>query len=403
MHLPYRAYCRSLQCLTHVFSRMLPWRKAEIAENLTEIPGILQALGAKRPMVVTGPTLYRTGVTGRVLEVLDAAGTAYALFFAVESDPSVTTVENIRAQYQSEGCDAFLAVGGGSPIDAAKAAAARIARPDRTIRQMAGLLRIRRRIPPFVAVPTTAGTGSETSIAAVVTDSDTHRKYAIGDLCLIPHVAVLDARLTLDLPSGITAATGMDALTHAVEAYLCVWNATRESRSMAVEAVSAIFENLESACRDGANLPARRALLWASYRAGCAFTRSGVGNVHALAHALGGLYGLPHGLLNAVLLPNVLEASLPEAERALCRLGKASGVCPSGNARAFVAEIRALARRLDIPECLPEIRAADIPELADRAYREANPTYPVPKLFDRGDFAAILRKIGEFRESDEKI
>ncbi len=211
---------------------------------------------------------------------------AYTLFSSVPADPTVDVVEEMVLLFRRTGCDSLVAVGGGSPIDAAKATAARLARPRRTLSRLRGVLKIRRPIVPLVAVPTTAGTGSETTIAAVITDQE-HHKYAIEDLCLIPRFAVLDPELSLSLPPRITACTGMDAMTHAVEAYTNRLYNTHETRRLAQEAVQAIFRFLPRAFSDGSDLAARQALLTASYQAGFAFTRAGVGNVHALAHAFG--------------------------------------------------------------------------------------------------------------------
>ena len=279
-------------------------------------------------------------------------------------------------------------------MDAAKAAAARLARPDKPLSQLAGLLKVRRRIPPLIAVPTTAGTGSETTIAAVVTGSD-HHKYAISDLCLIPRYAILDPVLTVGLPPHITAETGMDALTHAVEAYLSRLYNTKQTRLLAEHAVVAIFTHLERAYRDGTSLPDRAAMLQASFDAGAAFTRASVGNVHAIAHTLGGLYGVPHGLANAVLLPLVLEdygkAACPRLARLAALVGL-KGDTEEVRAKAFIAEIRAMNTRMGIPDRFNCIRKEDIPLMSTWAAQEANPVYPVPVIYDEARFARVIER-----------
>ena len=260
---------------------------------------------------------------------------------------------------------------------------------------LAGLLKVRRAIPPFIAVPTTAGTGSETTIAAVVTGAD-HHKYAINDLCLIPRCAVLDPLLTVSLPPHTTAETGMDALTHAVEAYIGRLYPTRQTDAMAEEAVVAIFRTLEHACAHGDDVGARQALLTASYQAGVAFTRAGVGNVHAIAHTLGGLYGVDHGLANAVLLPVVLRDYGAAAHRRLARLAELvglSGDSEADRANAFIDAIFAMNARLGIPTGFTCIREADLPQMAAWAAKEANPTYPVPVIYDRARFIRVIRQI----------
>ena len=275
---------------------------------------------------------------------------------------------------------------------AAKAAAARLARPDKPLSQLVGLLKVRRRIPPLIAVPTTAGTGSETTIAAVVTGSD-HHKYAISDLCLIPRYAILDPALTVGLPPHITAETGMDALTHAVEAYLSRFYNTKQTRLLAENAVVTIFTHLERAYRDGTSLPDRAAMLQASFDAGAAFTRASVGNVHAIAHTLGGLYNTPHGLANAVILPIVLEDYGAAVYPRLARLSEIAGVRTEGTdaekAQAFIAEIYAMNERMGIPKGFGFIQEADIPQIIDWALAEANPNYPVPVVYN----AARCRKV----------
>ena len=280
-------------------------------------------------------------------------------------------------------------------MDTAKAAAALVVRPGKAPEQLAGLLKVRRAIPPFIAVPTTAGTGSETTIAAVVTGAD-HHKYAINDLCLIPRCAVLDPLLTVSLPPHTTAETGMDALTHAVEAYIGRFYPTRQTDAMAEEAVVTIFRTLEHACAHGDDVGARQALLTASYQAGVAFTRAGVGNVHAIAHTLGGLYGVGHGLANAVLLPVVLRDYGTAAHRHLARLAELvglSGDSEADRANAFIDAIFGMNARLGIPTGFTCIREADLPQMAAWAAKEANPTYPVPVIYDRARFIRVIRQV----------
>lgn len=395
-----RGCCRIFQFVFNLGARCLPWRKAERVEGagaIGRIPALLERAGAKCPMVVTGPHLMAAGVAGAVLQVLEEAGVPYALCDDTIPNPTVELVERIYARYRREGCDSFVAVGGGSPMDAAKAAAARVARPRKSVMQLGGLLKVRRRLPLLVAVPTTAGTGSETTIAAVVTDQESRHKAAIMDLCLIPRYAVLDPELTLGLPPHVTAATGMDALTHAVEAYLCWTYNTKESIRCAEKAVALIFANLERVWADGGDLEGRRNMLRASYLAGFAFTRAGVGNVHAIAHTLGGLYDTPHGLANAVLLPVVLEDYGAAVWPKLARLARLAGVKTGGSveedAGAFLRAIRDMNRRMGIPTGFDFIRDEDIPRMIAWACAEANPVYPVPVLYGPARFRAVIERI----------
>ncbi len=390
LHLWYRTY----QCVFGLGARLLPWRRPETVTgpgSLARIPALLTKCGTRRPVVAASRRQCADPAFQQMLSRLEG----YALFSDIQPNPPVSAVEAAAALYRREGCDSLVAVGGGSPMDTAKAAAALLARPDRTLSQLAGLLKVRRPIPPFIAVPTTAGTGSETTIAAVVTGAD-HHKYAVSDLCLIPRCAVLDPLLTVSLPPRTTAETGMDALTHAVEAYLSRFYPTRQTDHLAEEAVVTIFRTLEHACAHGDDVDARQALLTASYQAGAAFTRASVGNVHAIAHTLGGLYGVGHGLANAVLLPVVLRDYGPAAYRKLARLAELVGL-PGGTdgekADAFIDAILAMNARLGIPTGFSCIREEDLPQMAAWAAKEANPTYPVPVIYDRGRFIRVIRQV----------
>jgi len=289
-------FCRVFQFVFNYGAKVLPWRKAIPVEgpgSIGKIPGLLLEQRVKKPLLVTDKGLVKVGIAARVVEVLAKAEIPHVVFSEVEPNPSVNTVNAIQRLYLAEGCDGIIALGGGSPMDAAKGAAARVVRPRKSVNKLGGLLKVLGRLPPFIAIPTTAGTGSETTIAALITDTETHHKYAIMDLSLIPRYAILDPELTMGLPPSITATTGMDALTHAVEAYLCWTYSTGESTRFALDAVKIIFANLETVYADGNNVEARQAMLLASYKAGFAFTRAGVGNIHAIAHTMGGLYTLP--------------------------------------------------------------------------------------------------------------
>ena len=390
-----RIYCRVFQAGFALGALLLRWRKPVCvtgAGSLGKLPELLAEAGCRKPLIVASRRQCAAPEFAAMAERLPA----WSGFHAVTANPKIGTVEQIVAQFRAEGCDSMVAIGGGSPMDAAKAAAARLARPRRSVAQLKGILKVRRKIVPFAAVPTTAGTGSETTIAAVVTD-EAHHKYAISDLCLIPRWAILDPELTVSLPASVTAETGMDALTHAVEAYTNVLYNTGETRRLARQAVQAIFEYLPRACAHGDDLHARQALLTASFRAGFAFTRASVGNVHAIAHTLGGLYDVPHGRANAVLLPVVLEEYGPAAHKRLAELADVVGLCPEGSraekAEAFIAAVCAMNRKLGIPGGFFCIREEDLPQMAAWAEAEANPVYPVPAIFDRERFMQVIRKV----------
>jgi len=394
-----KAYCRSFQAVSNVGARLLYWRRPIPVSgpgSVKMIPDLLKKCRVNKVMVVTGPTIGRT-LAPIVLSELDSAGIEYELFADVESNPSVNTVDRIQKRYLDSGCQGFVAIGGGSSMDAAKGAAARVVHPNRSVDDMAGLMKVAKKLPPFIAVPTTAGTGSETTIAAIITDTETHHKYAIMDLQLVPLYAVLDPEMTRKLPANVTAATGMDALTHAVEAYICWTYNTEESIRLAEEAVCEIFKYLERAYNDGDDMEARTQMLIAAYKAGFAFTRAGVGNVHAIAHTLGGLYNTPHGLANAVILPIVLEDYGPAVYEKLAHLAELAGVRYTGTdeekANAFIAEIRAMNRRMGIPAGFGFILEKDIPQMVEWALAEANPVYPVPVVYDKKRCEKVIRRI----------
>ncbi|NLO46417.1 MAG: iron-containing alcohol dehydrogenase [Clostridiales bacterium] len=381
-----------------VASYFLDWSEPCLhigAGSIEKLPSILKSAAVKSVLFVTDEGLTKLNLTDAPISALKNENISVTVYDGVLPNPTFKNIEEARELYVKNGCGAIIAFGGGSPMDCAKVAAARVANPDRTIEEMKGLLKVRKKTPPVFAVPTTAGTGSETTLAAVVTNVKTHEKYAINDPKLRPGYAVLDPLLTVGLPPNITSTTGMDALTHAVEAYIGRGN-TKKTRQFAEEAVKLIFENLETAYNDGKNVKARENMLFASFCGGAAFTRAYVGYSHAIAHKLGGLYGIPHGLANAVILPYVLDYFGKSAETALSRLSDIVGIKGADNSQkagAFIEEIRAMNKRMNIPEHISSIKAEDIPIIAKSALKEANPLYPVPKIMNRRECEEIVKKI----------
>ncbi|MBO4759382.1 MAG: iron-containing alcohol dehydrogenase, partial [Spirochaetaceae bacterium] len=295
-------------------------------------------------------------------------------------------IEEALKIYNAEKCQAIIAFGGGSSIDCAKAVGARVARPRKSLAQMKGILKVRRKLPLLAAIPTTAGTGSETTVATIITDDKTHYKYPINDFPLIPEIAVLDPKVTFTMPASLTATTGMDALTHAIEAFIG-GSTTKKSRAYAIKAVQLILANIENAYNNGYDEAARKNMLIAANLAGGAFSRSYVGYIHAIAHSLGGAYNIPHGLANSVLLPVVLKSYGKKAWKKLSILAVEGGIAYKTDsaqvaAGKLIAEIYRLNAAMGIPDTLKGIKEADIPELARRADKEANPLYPVPVLWD---------------------
>ncbi len=326
----------------------------------------------------------------------------YAVYDKTNPNPTVSNVEEARTLYVSEKCEALIAFGGGSSIDCAKAVGARIAFPKKSLEKLKGLLRVWRRIPTLIAIPTTAGTGSEVTVTAVITDSEKKQKYTMNNFTLIPRFAVLDPEVTYTLPQHLTATTGMDALTHAVEAYIGR-STNKETRRLALEVVKLVFENIEAAYTDGTNRTARENMLHAAYKAGVAFSKSYVGYIHAVAHSLGGQYNIPHGLANTVLMPIVLEMYGECVHKKLHKLAIAAGVASEDDthkaaAEKFIRAIRALNDKMNIPRFLDGIRAEDIPRMAKYAAKEANPLYPVPVLWDEKQLATVYHKVSGVKE-----
>ena len=396
----FNAYCRVYQKALYVGSYFLDWTQPELLKGagaVKQLPAVIREKGLSKVLVVTDKGLMSLNLLDGLFEELTAAGIGYVVFDGVQPNPTINNIEDAVELYLENSCQGIVAFGGGSPMDCAKACGARIARPDKTVPQMRGVLKVNRKLPPLFAVPTTAGTGSETTLAAVVSNPVTHEKNAINDNKLIPKVAVLDPELTTGLPKHITSTTGMDALTHAVEAYIGKSN-TCYTKKNAKKATKLIFDNLYTAYENGNDLDARMNMLEASYCAGVAFTRAYVGYVHAIAHNLGGQYGIPHGLANAVILPYVLDYYGETAYKKLSQLADVAGLETMGmnkeqKAKLFIAEIRAMNEKMGIPSKFDQIKEEDIPVIVERALKEGNPLYPVPKIMDKTDCEAVIRRL----------
>jgi alcohol dehydrogenase class IV len=357
----------------------------------------IKARGIDNVLVVTDKVLMGLNLLDSMLKSLAENNIKYTIFDDVQPNPTIENVEAGRKVYKQKKCQALIGFGGGSPIDCAKAIGARIRNPYMSVRMMKGLFRVLIPIPPLFCVPTTAGTGSEATITAVITDAQSHEKFAINDIKLIPKIAVLDPELMVGLPKHITSTTGMDALTHAVEAYIGI-NGTKFTDENALAATKLIFENLEKAYKDGSDLAVRTNMAVASYYAGAAFTRAAVGYVHAIAHNMGGLYGVPHGLANAIILPYVLEFCRKEAQGKLAKLAIAGGIGKSGDSEEalshkFIEKVKAMNKAMDIPTTIKELKRSDIPLIAKRVMKESHPLYPVPRIMDRKECEELVKKL----------
>ena len=392
-----KAYCRIFQNVFKFALPLLPYRNPKIIGSVKGIPEVLEKRGYNNVLIITDAGIRSLGLTERLEQTLRRNCISYQIYDKTVANPTTVNVDEALHMYLDNDCQAIIGFGGGSSMDCAKATAARIAKPNQSLAQMKGILKVHKKLPLLIAIPTTAGTGSETTLAAVITDAKTRHKYAINDFPLIPRYAVLDPKVTLSLPPFITATTGMDALTHAVEAY--IGNSTTPgTRKNALDAVQLIFENLDTAYTDGNNIEARRNMLRASYFAGCAFTKSYVGYVHAVAHSLGGKYNVPHGLANAVILPMVLETYGDSITHKLRNLSLAAGLCDKQEddktaTRMFIDAVKDMKKRFGIGDYIPEIQETDIPELSHYADKEANPLYPVPVLMDASELETLYYRL----------
>ncbi|MBN1364958.1 MAG: iron-containing alcohol dehydrogenase [Syntrophaceae bacterium] len=404
-----KIFYRTYQFCMGLSLKFIPWFEPEIisgADCIKKLPAVIKEEGFNNVLVVTDAGLMNLHMLDPFFDALQSAGVKYSLYDQVQPNPTIGNIEAAFKIYKENNCQAIVAFGGGSPMDCAKATCARVARPNRPVTKMRGLFKVM--LPAFkmgslfpptlFAVPTTAGTGSETTIAAVVLDAETHEKYPITDPAIRPKYAVLDPLLTIGLPPHISAISGMDALTHGVESYIGKFYNSRETRQKAVLAVKIIFDNIEMVFKNGKDMEARKQMQLAAYYGGYTFTRGGVGNIHTIGHNLGGMYGVPHGLAMTVIMPYVLEWYGEAAHKRLAELADAIGVSKSGmsrpqKAKAFIEGVKELNKRLNIPDKFDCIKDEDIPMIAERALLECNPTYPVPVIMSKEDCVAVIRSL----------
>jgi alcohol dehydrogenase class IV len=402
MEMPYCLevfWCRTFQSVLKIGNYFMGYRMPHYLEGpgkIKELGAFLKEKGINDVLVVTGSGMIRRGQVQPMLDGFEANGIRYTVQAYSTTDPTSDDVELGYKTYKENGCKAIVALGGGSRIDCAKGIAAKVVHPRKKVSQLQGLLKVHWPIPPFVAIPTTAGAGSETTVAAVITDSATHRKAAINDPFLIPKYAVLDPELTKGLPPYTTATTGMDALAHAVEAYTNHTYNTKLENDLARKAVKLIYDNILIAYEDGANLEARQNMQRGAFYAGRAFTRGCVGYVHAIGHTLGGLYGVAHGLAMAVLLPHVMREFGASAHKRLAELADVCGIGGANEAEkanAFISWIEEANAKMGLPNGFDMIKDEDIDQMITWAKKEANPLYPVPVVWARKDFRRVIESI----------
>ena len=402
MNIFYKMYCRTFQAVLKQLIKLMPWRKPELLQFENGAAGLasfVKSKGIEKVLVVTDGNLMKLGLCAPMLEAMEKEGVKAAVYDKVVANPTIDNVEAALALYNESGAQGIIAFGGGSPMDCAKGVGARVARPKKSIPKMKGILKVVKKMPPFFAIPTTSGTGSETTLAAVITDTtnpEHHLKYAIQDFPLIPHYAVLDPSLTAGLPQKVTSTTGMDALCHAIEAYIGNSN-TKETKQKAEEAIKLIFTYLKRAYDDGKDMEARKNMQTAAFDAGVAFTRAYVGNVHAMGHAMGAKYNTPHGLAMAVILPHMLDFYGEKIYKKLAKLADVVGITGADEAekaKAFIKAVKDMNAYMQIPENFGGIiKKEDAVDMSEAAYKEANPLYPVPVMMGKEDFVKMYLEV----------
>lgn len=383
-----RIYQRAFWILLPV----LPYTDPEIIDDLRKISDVIIKNNKLKPLLVTDPNLIKCDFTKVVIEDLKNKDVEAVVFDKVMPNPTTDLVYEGEKVYRDNNCDCLIAIGGGSSMDCAKTIGARIAHPNKSINKMAGILKVFKKIPLLIAIPTTAGTGSETTLAAVIVDSKTSHKYAINSFPLIPSYACLDSECIHNLPRHIGSSTGLDALTHAVEAYIGK-STIKSTRADAEMAVKMIFENIEDSVEHKSS-DAEHNMLRASYYAGRAFSKSYVGYVHAVSHSLSGMYNMPHGLTNAILLPHILRRYGKAIYKPLSKLARVANIGNENDseevlANKFIDKVFELNKKFDIPNKVQGVKKQDVATMAKNADKEANPLYPCPVLWDAKELEAI--------------
>ncbi|NNG43265.1 iron-containing alcohol dehydrogenase [Pseudoalteromonas sp. NEC-BIFX-2020_002] len=394
MHVFYRCYHFILKCIVIFIGIPHP----RLYQGYSGLEQWAAQWNSEKPvLVVSDATLQKLGVLKQTLAQLDEKKITWHLYTGVAPNPTIDNVEHGLEMYIEHRCTGIIAIGGGSVMDCAKLIGARAVRPSKSVKQLKGLFKVLKSLPPLCAIPTTAGTGSETTVAAVVNDPNTKTKYAVTDFSLVPSDAVLIGELTQSVPDFITAATGIDALTHAIEAYIGTIGLAF-SNEKSLQAIDLILKNLKVAYNEGDNLVAREQMLLASFYAGQAFTRTSVGYVHAIAHQFGAQYGTAHGLANSVLLMPVLrfygKVIYPKlAEIAdYCKLTQPQQSTEQ-KALLLLKTFDDLLASLAIPKTLPEIKVNDISGISQAAMKEAHPDYPVPVFMSHSQCEAIVLQL----------
>ncbi len=366
------------------------------AGTVKQMGKILATSKVKRVLILTDAALLSLGLLDSMLESIKAVGIEPVIFDGVRPDPTFSICDAALELYKEKQCDAVVAFGGGSCIDSSKAVAA-AASNNCSPRDLDGLLKVKKELVPFIAVPTTSGTGSEVTYGAVISDDATHDKKLMISPRLVPKVAILDPELTTGLPPHITSATALDALTHALEAYTNTYT-SEETDAIALKAINLICNNILEAYKNPKNLEAREALMMGSFYAGMAITRAYVGYAHAFAHNIGGTYGIPHGLACGVLLPHVMDSYMDVCKDRFAYLAEYlelvnDSQSVNSKATVFIDYLYDLNNKLGIPARFEKFPKEGIPTVLDKAFAECHGMYPVPRYYTKAEALNILNRV----------
>ena len=390
----YRIYQRVFK----VAMCFMDWSEPQLLEgagSILKLPEFIKSKGVNKVLVVTDKGLMSLNLLDPLFKKLEEVGVEYVVYDGVQPNPTIPNIEECKDMYVQNNCQGIIAFGGGSSMDCAKAAGARVVKPKQSVRAMRGQLKVHKALPPFFAVPTTAGTGSETTVAAVVTDPETHEKKAINDTSLRPKYAVLDPELTVGLPPHITSTTGMDALTHAIEGYTtkAAWEMTDMFHLKAIEIIGKSLRGAVENTKEG-----REGMALGQYIAGMGFSNVGLGIAHSMAHTLGAVYDTPHGVACAMMLPIVMEFNQEctgEKYREIARALGVEGVDSMSveeYRKAAIDAVKQLSADVGIPSKLEAIKEEDLQFLAESAAADACAPGN-PKDASVEDFKELFRKI----------
>lgn len=394
-----KCFARTYQFAVKIFYNFIKYPKQDLIakeDAILEIPSIIKSNNLKKPLVVTDANLMKFGLLNGLFDELKNQNIEYAVFSDIVPNPTCENAENGYKVYKENNCDCLVAVGGGSPIDVAKVIGAKAVKPKKTAKKFLGLLKVGKKIPTLFAVPTTAGTGSEQTIAAVLIDEKENHKVPMADPHLYPRYAVLDPKLTVGLPPFLTATTGMDALCHAVESYTNHTYCTKFEDELSKKAIKLIYENIYEAYSNGANLEARMNMQLAATYAGRSFSRGSVGYVHAVGHTLSALYGMGHGHTMSILLPKVMRKFGKSAQKRLAEIAKYCGIEGENDeilSDKFITWIEEINAKMGIENKPKMLQEKDIPQIVEWAYKEAMPLYPCPQVWTKKDFKDFIESL----------